>query len=57
VWRTALVVGYSLFPVSLVVQALDGDATLLVLASALLMLAAVLWLAFFLPRHEEHPAY
>ncbi|MDQ3930468.1 MAG: DUF2029 domain-containing protein [Chloroflexota bacterium] len=53
VWPAALGVGYALFPVSLVWQGLGGDASLLVLGSAVLMLAAVLWLAFFLPTQDE----
>ena len=59
VWRLMLAVGYALFPVSLVLQGADADASLLVLGSAALTLAAVLWLAAILPRRQaqEHPAY
>lgn len=56
-WRVALAAGYAFFPVSLVLQGVDGDASLLVLASAVLMLAAVLWLTFALSTREEHLAY
>jgi hypothetical protein len=56
-WRIVLAVGYALFPISLVLQGADGDATLLVLVSAVLTLAAVLWLAFFLPTRTEQPGY
>ncbi|HEX8600880.1 MAG TPA: glycosyltransferase family 87 protein [Chloroflexia bacterium] len=56
-WRIALAAGYTLFPFSLVFQGVDADASLLVLMSGMLMFAAVLWLAFFMPEHEEHPAY
>jgi Glycosyltransferase family 87 len=57
VWRLMLAVGYTLFPVSLVLQGADADASVLVLGSAALMLAAVLWLAAILPARQEHPAY
>jgi hypothetical protein len=57
VWRLALAVGYAIFPISLVLQGADADASWLVLASAVLMLAAVLWLALFMPAREEHPVY
>jgi hypothetical protein len=57
VWRLALTAGYALFPISLVLQGVDADTSWLVLASAVLMLAAVLWLALFMPAREEHPVY
>ncbi|MDQ3929479.1 MAG: glycosyltransferase 87 family protein, partial [Chloroflexota bacterium] len=56
-WRLILTLGYGLFPASLVWQGMGGDASLLVLASAAIMLVAVLWLGFRLPAREEHPAY
>ncbi|HEY0070589.1 MAG TPA: glycosyltransferase family 87 protein [Chloroflexia bacterium] len=53
-WRVTLAAGYALFPVVLVLQGVDSDASLLVLGSAALMLAAMLWLTLVLPSRVEH---
>lgn len=55
IWRLALAGGYTLFPLALVLQGVDGDASLLVLASSLLVLVAAFWLALILPAPEEAP--